>query len=223
MQPRWHFVLRAALMIFGLLLFTLIAIYLFSFVLFTLHKSGLWFAPQFGQQGFMLLVMGSPWLLLSILGIFILLLYILVSQYSFSYRKPLVYSMIAVVFLVIATASVIQYFGVHDRMQTFVEQRGTPGLAPLYKNHEEKRPTGIIRGTIAEVTGSGFLITTDRDEELSVSVTQKTKTPPRIQLTVGTEILVFGDREGDIISAFGIKPATQNLPSRSGPSKKLPI
>ena len=217
MQPRWHFVLRTALMLFGVFLIALAAVYLFSFVLFILHKSGLWLAPQFGVRGVMLLVVGSPWLILSLLGMFLLVLYVLVSHYSFSYRKPLVYSMIGVVLFVIVVSSVIQYFGVHERMQTFVEQRGVPGLSSLYRGQGERRPDGVVVGTIIEIADDTFILTTDRDEQITVRLTGRTKVQPTLRLQVGSEVLVFGDRNGTTVEAFGLKSASDGQ-FRRGPA-----
>lgn len=205
MQPRWHFVLRTALMMSSVVLVSLIAVYLFSFVLFTLHKSGLWFAPQFGHRGLMLLVIGSPWLILSLLGIFLLVLYVLVSHYSLSYRKPLVYSMVSVVFSVVLVSSVIQYFGMHDRMESFIERNNIQGLAPLYRAQDNRRPPGVLVGTVMTVSGDSFVIHTDRDEILTVYVDDHTRIQPGMSLSVDTEVLVFGRREGTRIDAFGMR------------------
>lgn len=198
--------LRTALMICGVVLASLIAVYLFSFVLFTLHKSGLWFAPQFGHRGLMLLVVGSPWLILSLLGIFLLILYMLVSHYSFSYRKPLVYSMIGVVFAVVLMSSVIQYFGIHERMQSFIEKHDIQRLAPLYRNQSDHRPPGVIEGTIVMVSESLFMVTTDHGESITVHTNAQTRMPQGTALLVGDKILIFGTKKGADVDAFGIRP-----------------
>lgn len=209
MQPRWHFVLKASLMMVGSVLVAFVAVYLFSFVLFTLHQNGLWFAPQFGFKGMMMFVQGTPWLLLSILGIFLLLLYVLVSQYSFSYRKPVVYSLVVVVLLVISLSSVIQYFGVHNRVQLFAERNNVPGLRPLYQNRESSQPAGVVVGVISNVSGDDIQLKTENGEILQLLVTTDTKLPPDIILKTGLEVIVFGDRDGNSVTAFGIKPASE--------------
>lgn len=224
MEPRWHFVLKATLMVLGLLLAAMVAIYLFSFVLFTLHRSGLLFAPQFGYRGLMMFVSGTPWLMLSILGIILIVLYVLVSRYSFSYRKPLVYSMVGVVLLVISTSSLIQYFGIHDRVQSFVDRHNVPGLRPFYQDPSDRRPSGVERGVISEMTETGFILESDQAEVLNIVVNDKTKLPPQFELQVDAEVLIFGERTEQSITAFGIKSASENrfrLPPRNHPDRPL--
>ncbi|MCA9356747.1 hypothetical protein H6784_06055 [Candidatus Nomurabacteria bacterium] len=208
MQPRWHFVFKTALMMVGIVIVSLVAVYLFSFVIFTLHKSGLWLAPQFGYRGMMMFVVGTPWLLLSILGLFILLLYILVSHFSFSYRKPLVYSMVGVVLFVIMVSSLIQFYGFHERMQSFSEQHHVPGLRSFYQDSDQQRPPGMVQGKIIGVRAGGFVLDTDSEEELLVDVSRETKMPPDVVISIGAEVLVFGERKEDTVYAFGVRPAT---------------
>ncbi len=207
MRPRWHFVLKAFLLVAGAILAALIAVYLLSFVIFTLHRSGVLFAPQFGWHGVMMLVVSSPWLLLGMLGIFLLLLYVLVSKYSFSYQKPLVYSIVGVVLFVIVVSSLIQYYGFHERVQAFADRHNVPGLRPLYNDPADRRPAGVERGTIKAMTSSGFVLETDESEVLNIVINERTKLPPLNKLVIGDEVLVFGDRSQDSITAFGIKPA----------------
>lgn len=218
MRPRWHFVLKAFLLISGILLAALIAIYLLSFVLFTLHKSGVLFAPQFGWHGVMLFVIASPWMLIGILGIFLLVLYLLVSKYSFSYQKPLVYSIVGVVLFVIAVASMIQYYGIHDRVQAFSDRSNLPGLRQLYADPADRRPAGVARGTINTLTEVGFTLETDRAEILHITVTTQTKRPRLRGLQTGDQVIVFGERVDSSITAFGVKSVQGRqfgIPSRN--------
>lgn len=210
MRPRWHFVLHTFLLISGGILATLIAVYLLSFVMFTLHQSGLLFAPQFGWHGFVVLVVSSPWILIAILGVFLLLLYVLVSRYSFSYQKPFVYSIVGVVLVVIAVSSLIQYYGVHERVQSFADRHNVPGLRPLYNDPSNRRPAGMERGAIESFTETGFVLTTDRGQILDIILNEQTKLPPAFDFEVGMTVLVFGDKTGNSINAFGVRPIKGN-------------
>ena len=208
MRPKWHFMLKAGLLLVSVVLVALIAVYLFSFLLFTLHRSGLIFAPQFGWHGVMMFIVASPWLLISILGIFLLILFVLVSHYSFSYQKPLVYSVVGLVLLVISASSFIQYLGIHDRMQSFSDRHNIPGLRPLYNDPVDRRPPGIETGEIIEITKSGFILKSERGEELNIIITNRTKTPPSLTLVENLEVTVFGERKDKSITAFGVKTTT---------------
>ncbi|MEZ4200317.1 MAG: hypothetical protein R3B69_01825 [Candidatus Paceibacterota bacterium] len=146
MVPRWQFVLRATLGVLGVLIVAVLAVYFLSFVLFTLNQSGLLFAPMFGWSGVMLFVMASPWFIILLTGLFLVVLYILVSQYAFSYRQPLVYSLVGVVLVVVAVASLIHQSNMHERMRGFMERHEVPGMSPLYRGSLDERPEGVVAG-----------------------------------------------------------------------------
>jgi hypothetical protein len=128
MKPKWHFVLKGALWLTATIAVALMAVYLLSFVFFLMRESGLLFAPLFGWAGVVLFVVSSPWILIGVVGVFLGVLYLLVSHYSFSYQKPLVYSMIGSVLLVIALSSFIQATSFHGRAGDFVARPRVPGL-----------------------------------------------------------------------------------------------
>lgn len=205
MVPRWHFVLRTALIALGVVIVALIAVYLFSFILYALHKSGVLFAPLFGWHGIMLFVVASPWLLILIVGLFLLTLYLLVSRYAFSYKKPLVYSMLGIVLFVIAAASLIHQSMLHEHMGQFLERRPVPGLAPLYKDAGERRPEGVLMGTIIAVTSDTLTLETNRGE-ITVLIDERTKMPRGNAIREGAEVTVIGMPSEDGLRALGIRP-----------------
>lgn len=207
MKPRWHFALKGLLLVLGVVLVTLIGIYLLSFVMFTLRQSGVGFIPLYGFRGLSQFVMSSPWLLIALAGAFVVLLQILVSKYSFSYRRPLLYSMIGVVLLVLISSYAIEQTVMHQRLQQFSEQHNVPVFTPMYRGIQENRPDNIIFGTITDVTETGFVIDSDRGETLTIVVTNDTKQRPGTSYEPEGTISVFGERVGDTVTAIGIRPA----------------
>lgn len=205
MKPRWHFVLQTALWIAALLLVSMIAVYLLSFVFFILHQSGLWLAPSFGWSGLVFFVISSPWVLILLVGFFLLLLYLLVTHFSFSYRKPLVYSLLGAVLFVIGVSSFIQYMMIHERMQGYSERHQLPGLAPLYRGVEDRRPEGMMVGTIVQLTEKGFEISNQNGELVSIIITDKTKLQKNSRYAIGDPVMVFGKKIDNKIEAFGIR------------------
>ncbi len=205
MVPRWHFVLRGLLWGAVTVVVAIIAVYLLSFVLYALHQSGLAFAPLFGWMGIMMFIVSSPWLLIGVVGIFLFLLYILVSRYSFSYQKPLVYSIVGLVLFVIAVSSLIQETNLHEKAGEFVERHDIPGLAPMYKEISERPPKDITRGTISEFTDNGFVFATEAGEEYTVTYNERTRFPVDTELAVGDAVMVFGPIQENTIEAFGVR------------------
>lgn len=207
MVPRWHFVLKGVLWFAAVLLTLLVAVYLLSFILFGLHSTGVLFAPLFGMRGLMIFIVSSPWLLIGVLFLFLGVLYVLVSRYSFSYKKPLVYSMIGVVLMVVAVGSLIEQTKMHDRIGAFASERGVPGLAPLYRQFDDRAPKNVTLGTVAAVAENEFTLETRNGEAVFVHVYPHTKLHRDQQVRVGDVVMVFGKREGDVVDAVGVRSA----------------
>lgn len=206
MVPKWHFMLRAGLLLSGVILATLLSVYLLSFILFFLRQSGLMFAPGFGFHGISFFVMASPWLLISVTIVFLILLYFLVKQYAFSFKRPLLYSMIGVVVLSLLGAWLIGQTQTHQRLGQFMGQHHVPVFTPLYRDVLDRRPEGLMVGTITELTETGFYIETERDGLISITTSTDTRMRPGTELVAGKMVMVFGKRNGDRITAFGIRP-----------------
>lgn len=211
MVPKWHFILRSILWAMATIILALLAVYGLSFILFAMRETGLVFAPLFGWSGIMLLVVSSPWILIGAVLTFMLVLYILVSRYSFSYQKPLVYSMIGLVLLVIGLSSLIQTTTFHHRAGEFMSRHDVPGLALLYRGIDEHPTREITRGTVSKLTESDFVLTTKEGTQYTVRLTERTRFPQNTKLTNGNTVYVFGPIEAEYINAFGIRIDTGNL------------
>lgn len=214
MVPKWQFVLHTVLWAVGAVLAAVVAVYLFSFVLFILHRSGILFAPLYGWHGIMLFIISSPWFLISLVGVFLLVLYLLVTHFAFSYKRPLVYSMLGVVLFVIVLSSLMNQFAVHERMGRFSERHEVPGFSPMYRGIEMQRPEEVTLGTILAVHGEEIVVRTQDGEEVTVIRTLQTKQPQRKTWNSGDEVFIFGTEKEGVIEAFGIRPANGRM---SGP------
>ena len=82
MRPKWHFALKTILALTGAVILLLTLIYIASFAIFMLRQTGVLFAPTFGFRGGYVFLRSLPWLLISLLVVFIVVLEILVRHYS---------------------------------------------------------------------------------------------------------------------------------------------
>jgi len=214
MKPKWYFMLKTALLITGVIIIGLLAIYLLSFVMFALHNSGILFAPSFGFRGIGLFITTSPWILILLVAVFLSILYILVKQYSFSYKQPFLYSMLGVIFLVIIGSFAVRET-LHERIGVFTERNQIPGMSPFYKSAHEKLPEGITFGTIEEVLETGFIITDTDGETLTIITDSKTRQKPGSSYSDGDKILIYGDKTNeDTVNAYGIRKADEEFKRR---------
>ncbi len=212
MRPRWYFILETSFFTVGVILTALVAIYLLSFIFFALTKTGLSLAPGFGFGGLLFFIVTSPWLLILLTGLFLTLLALLVKHYTFSYRQPLVYSLLGVVGLVLIISGLLHQVAFHERMERMNERHNLPGLTPLYRGATSERPREITPGEIMSVSATSFTLRTPENETFIVLTTNRTRGSDDLPLVVGANVLVFGERSTSTITAKGIRPLLHNLP-----------
>jgi len=205
MKPRWHFVLKSLLFILGIVTVTLVIIYLLSFILFTLRQSGVGFAPLYGFRGISIFAMSSPWLLIASAGAFVTVLYILITRYSFSYQKPLVYSLVGVILFTLLGSLLIHQTNIHPRLQQLSERNNMPIFTPLYRKASQHHPENVTVGVIVEINDKGFIIQSDQGDLLTVLITKATKQRRDSTYVVNQKVFIFGEKTEDTITAFGVR------------------
>ncbi len=226
MRPRWHFVLKGVLLILGIILAFLFLLYLVSFMLFTMQQGGGWFAPVFGMRGWLLFLRSLPLLLMLVAGIFIVVLEMLVRKYSFAYRKPLLYSISAVLLLVLLGSAFVA--PMHRGLFQSAQENKLPMMGVFYKNFgPPQRSKEVHRGEVIGKSLDGGLQMQDVFGGTStVVVYPETRLPYGADFEMGDTIVVFGKKDGTgAIRAFGIREIG-DFDLDSGfhrPGKMLPI
>ncbi len=205
MKPRWHFILKASLMVLGAIILALALLYLSSFIVFVLRQTGVLFAPAFGLRGIGAFLFSIPWLLVITTLVFLVLLAVLVRQYSFTYRKPLVYSLLGLVILVIIGTFIIPRFGVHQFIYRQAREANLPFAGPFYRDYGMREFADIHAGVVKELTDDGFILIGRDDNELKIIVSEETRFPRGIDFAEGNEVVVLGEEENGVIEAFGIR------------------
>lgn len=205
MRPRWHFVGKTVLAVLGVTLLGLATLYMASFALFVLRETGVLFAPSFGLRGLVPLFLGSPWLIIFTAVLFLVVLEILVRQYSFSYRKPLLYTTVGIIAFVLFGSYAVAQVGVHERFSGYAERGELPMMGGMYRRYETLETQGMYRGVVTELFPDGFAIE-NRRETLTVFVSDKTRFPDGADVSLGARVVVLGEREGSVVYAVGVRP-----------------
>lgn len=206
MRPRWHFVLRAALSVTGLALAALFAVYLVSLAIFILRLNGGWFATSFGTAGLRVFLLGIPWAVVIIAIVFLVVVQLLVKHYSFAYRRPLLYSVIAIVAIVAIGGFAVARTGFHRELLSRARDERLPVAGAIYRRLELMRPERLYRGIITETGERGFWMTERDGEFLEVVVRRSTRTPRGWSPSVDQPVVVVGERVDDAILAEGVMP-----------------
>lgn len=120
MRPRWQFTAQKTLFIIAIILATLLALYLVSFALFLFRHAGWRTTP------FLLLIAGIA---------MVAILEILMHHYAFSYRKPVLYSLIAILTVLFIASISIHRAHIHERLELRAQQRHLPVMGKIYRLH----------------------------------------------------------------------------------------
>lgn len=205
MRPKWHFILKAILIAVGGSLLGLTVLYLVSFIFFILRHTGVWFVPIFGLRGWYEFLFSLPWLLIALALIFIIILELLVRHYAFAYRRPLLYSSLAIVLVVVVGGLVVASTPFHRSLFEDAEQDRLPLAGPIYRQFGRQAFQQIHPGLITATTSTGFLITDRRGRLLQIVLTPRTRLPFGEDFAIGDVIVVFGPEDNKMVQAFGIQ------------------
>ncbi len=205
MRPRWHFVLKTILITLGVVILSLVTIYLTSLIIFGLRETGIIFAPGLGLRGLFVFARALPWVLIILVGIFLIVLELLVKKYSFAYRKPLLFSVCGILAVVCITGWVLTRTPMHGAIMQRMDHFNIPVVGHAYRDIREPMFHDAEMGKIMVITPMGFDMENPRKEIIIVSVTPNTRIFRQVQLKRGDYVMVIGPRIGDMVEAFGIR------------------
>jgi hypothetical protein len=204
MKPKWHFLLKAALLLLGVASVSVLLLYILSFALFIAEDNGLLDLPSFGFHGLWLLFSALPWLLIFLVLLFLVVLQILVKRYSFSYHRPLFFSAIASLMFIIGGSIILLEFDFHPQFLEYARQRQMP-FAPMYERFCDEKHEFIHLGQIRLLETQGFQMESSNGEVEKVIFTAKTIFPHGIQFATGSRVVVIGPERDDVIEAEGVR------------------
>lgn len=205
MRPRWYFVLQAALFAVGTLLVMLTLFFLISFVTFALRVSGLWFMPTFGWRSAWPVLWSLPWLLIALVGVFVILLELLVRHYAFAYRRPLLYSAGAILVIAFGGGLVLAATPFHRTMFIRANDDQLPIVGVLYRRYADPQLPQVHRGHIEALAEDGFMLQDRHHDRVQVVITRETDFPRGMSIAEGDVVIVFGNELNNRIEALGIR------------------
>ncbi len=197
MKSRSYFVMRAILFALGVCVLFLFVIYLISFIVFSLRVSGLVFLPGFGFFGLRILLGSLPWLLIILAGVLVIVLEVFAKHVSFVYKRPVVYSLLGIIGIVLITGFIIGFSPFHTSLFHNAREGRLPLIGQLYRGYGAPRFHNFHNGSIIEITSDGFTMETPNGETLSVVTSDVMKK----DLSEDDKVLVIGERKGDTIQA----------------------
>lgn len=203
MKPQWFFVLTGALFIVGIILVLCALLLLTSFIFFSINQSGIGFGPGFGARGTLIFFEYLPWTLIGLSVVFIIILEILVRRYSFGFKNPLLFSLLAILLIVIAGG--IAAAPLHKEPFKRASENNPPFAGSFYREFMPEIPADVNKAEFIGTFESGFIVKNDQNEELSVFLPELAFSQLKNNFEPGDNMIIFGRRDLNEIQAFGVK------------------
>ncbi len=213
MRPKFYFVLRTTLYILGIILTFLFAIFLASFIVFSLQISGASQFPALGLRGLIPFLVAFPWVLVIFALIFIIILQIFAKKFpvvykkpkfSVVYKKPLLYSILGIIVFVLLVSFAIANTPFHRTLFRSAQEGKLPIMGPMYKGRFVDPSHNMCIGEVVEVADDGFQVETVKGESVGIIISSETYLPSDGKIEKGELIMIMGERKDSIINAFKV-------------------
>lgn len=205
MKSKSYFAWQVIALAFIAALIVIIAAWIVSYIVFSLSISERISLLGFGWRGVMTFLSLFPWKLAVVEVILIIFLNWLIHRFRFSYRSPLLYSLLGGLVVSGVLAWVMHSGSVQEVLLDQHYRSNLPVIGPLYDRVE--RPDDepdVVRGIVIEIHGRDIVIRNIDDEALL-----KVLLPEDFQLgpvlMVGDEIFVAGELTDYGLEAYGYK------------------
>jgi hypothetical protein len=146
-----------------------------------------------------------PWMLIGFAALFMIILEVLVRRYAFAYRRPLVYSVVTIMGVVVAGGFFVAATPLHHSLFISAQQHHFPLGEPLYRHFGEQEFSNIIRGRVVATTTDGFIVNNRMGMPLQVFVASTTQFPYGREFMPGQMVVIFGDRSSTTVQAIGVR------------------
>jgi len=212
MKPRWYFVLKAVLFVSGIVILSIALFYVISFILFILRQNGLYFITPFGFRGITIFLISLPWILVLVSIAFLITLEILIRKYSFSYRQPILFSLLFVFVTVAIGGFIVGETDFHKGMFKSANDHGLPIMGGMYRSYGLEEIKNICFCRIDEIIDTGFMVFDEGNNKIDVLVDENTRFPFEMKFKVGDSVLILGDLNDGVIKAIGMRLSNEFAP-----------
>lgn len=206
MKPKYYFLFKGTMLILGIILICCIAMYVASLMIFFLNSQDVITLSHFGFRGLHLLLISLPWFLILLLIILVILIELFIKRFALVYQRPLFYSLVIIIFLVVTGATLIERASLHRKVFAMTEHQHIPVVGPFYKKVNRAKPHPTQKGVIIDKKPTLFVVQTPQNEKIIVFITSSTTyIPHQESFTVQDTIIVMGKWTQEGIKAWAIK------------------
>ena len=206
MIPRWKFVLYS-------LLWTVLALFTFTALVFTgsmimyiLSTHGFIYLPLFGIGELVQSLRSIPLILFTLTIVLVVLVEMLVRHYSFSFRKPMLTTLLTLTGASLVCSFLLTLTPVHKEIRNYARDHN---IGFIYHEYDRPLPLNeletmtVIRGIVVATSSDGIMLALSDD---SIQAVYASSTLHHFRIpTKGEDVVVFGRLTGQIFEAVAIR------------------
>jgi len=196
MKPKIYFLAKVILIILAVIGLILLGLYFISFLIFSLRLRGTLYLPHFGWWGIKRFLLSLPWILILIILGILIGLELFAKNVAALYRKPLLYSLLILIALLIIGGLLLERTSFHPSLirRKIMPQRMLP-----------PPPSNVWRGIISKIEDDQVILKNLLGQEYEIQISSSTLIVPFEELKEGDSVLIIGRRNGSTIAACRIQ------------------
>jgi hypothetical protein len=206
MKPRFYFVAKSFLVIGLLTLASLFLLYFGSLIVFILRVNNILLFHGMGFQVIRNILLAFPWYLVFLILILIIVIETIGKRFRFIYRKPLIVSLSAILFIVVASSFLIESSSLHHSFYRLAEQERLPLAGRMYRELGNLDIEDTHFGIILEKKNDFWIMELDSGEAVKLKITEKTRGRRTFLETEEEEkVIVVGEMKEGVIDVDSFK------------------
>ena len=206
MKPKAYFIMKTSLLCLAVAALGLFIFYLVSFIIFALKASGAVFLPSLGLAGLAELLLSLPWLLIFAAVFLLVVLEILVKHFSFVYRRPVLYSLAALLCFVAFGSFVVAKSGLHDNLFLRAQNNNLPLVGVIYHNLDVSKHHRWCQAMVLCFPADGWVLVQEASgRQIRIVTTTQTFFPFGQQIERGDILIILGDKNEDVVRVNAVR------------------
>ncbi len=214
MRPRFYFLLEAVFVfILGFLLFSF-ALYFGSLIVFVLRENNFFLFYGTGLQGMRIAFSAFPWHTITFILTLVLGIEVIVRKFSLIHRKPFIYSILGMVFLIFVGGLLIDRTSVHGMLFEMAQQDELPVGGRMYRRLGNVDFENTYFGRIITEEEDGWMLKTEKGEKIILKVGERSRGKRMfLDVRAGNEVLVIGETSNGTVDVLGFRKINGRLRS----------
>ncbi len=206
MKSRSYFIARSFLIIGLLSLFFLLLFYFGSLIIFVLRINDILLFHGIGFYAIRNILLSFPWYLVFLIFILALLISVIGRKFQFVYRKPLIFSLFAILVIVIVSSFLIEKSSLHYSFFKLAQEERLPVAGRMYRNLGNLDIDNAYFGIILEKQNDLWIMELDDGEKVDLKITEETRGRRLyLQTEEGEKVLVIGEMDEGKIDVVSFK------------------